>query len=165
MTAASEQRRRLAVGGALGAVLVAAGIGIVVTASDPTPSIAEGPEAAVVEGPGAAIADDAATEGATAEPAGLALPDLEGDLGRGDLDGRELAAGREGPAHHRRLVDLGRAGGGRLLGPGHDHDVRGVGGALAVEGDAVGDVGAVAGASRVLYRMGRCLTKAPGQLQ
>ena len=83
MTAAPEQRRRLAVGGALGAVLVAAGIGIVVTASDPAPSIAEGPGAAVPED---AASEDAATDGATAEPAGLALPDLEGDLGQNEVE-------------------------------------------------------------------------------
>ncbi len=73
MTAAPDHRRRLAVGLALGAVIAAAAVGAVVTADGPAPvSIAI--SADDVDGPAAGA------------PVGLALPDLEGDLGQNEVE-------------------------------------------------------------------------------
>ncbi len=76
MTAAAEPRRRLALGLTLGAVLAAAAVGAVVTADDPEPAaLAMSAEAAAPE-PAAAAAT----------PAGLVLPDLEGELGQNEVE-------------------------------------------------------------------------------
>ncbi len=75
MTAAPDHRRRLGVALALGAVVAAAGVGAVVTADN-----ASGDDAANSI---AIAADDA---DASATPVGLALPDLEGDLGQNEVE-------------------------------------------------------------------------------
>ena len=81
MTAAPEQRRRLAVGLALGAVLGAAAVGAVVTAEDP------GPDTITISASQAGDEIDSPAEGAAdVEPVGLALPDLEGDLGQNEVE-------------------------------------------------------------------------------
>ena len=78
MSTPHDHRRPLAVGLALGAVLVAAALGAVVTADEgPSDSIAISASAADQE-----IADGAAA----ATPVGLALPDLEGDLGQNEAE-------------------------------------------------------------------------------
>ena len=78
MTSAAEHRRRLGLGIALGAVIAAAGVGAIVTADSgdaDTIVIATETEAAA-----APVAE------ATAEPVGLALPDLEGELGQNEVE-------------------------------------------------------------------------------
>ncbi len=79
MTAAADHRRRLGVAVALGAVLTAAGVGAVFTADE---SAADS-IALSADGPAepAAASDDAAVA-----PAGLVLPDLEGDLGQNEVE-------------------------------------------------------------------------------
>ncbi len=79
MTAGSDRRRRLALGLALGGVLAAATVGAAVTADN------SGPESIAIS---AATADDAAPTGADTPiaPVGLALPDLEGDLGQNEAE-------------------------------------------------------------------------------
>jgi peptidoglycan hydrolase-like protein with peptidoglycan-binding domain len=78
MTASPEHRRRRAVALALGAVLLAAGVGAVITADDAAPTAL------------ATTADDdtAVSDAADADvaPVGLALPDLEGDLGQNEVE-------------------------------------------------------------------------------
>jgi peptidoglycan hydrolase-like protein with peptidoglycan-binding domain len=79
MTAAADPRRRLAIALALAAVLTAAGVGAVVTAEDTSAdSIAMAAESA----------DDSVTDGGetAVTPVGLALPDLEGDLGQNEAE-------------------------------------------------------------------------------
>ncbi len=83
MTSAPDHRRRLAVGLALGAVLAAATVGAVVTADGPAP-----------ESIAISAANDQVTDGATAAdaaitPVGLALPDLEGELGQNEVEPEE----------------------------------------------------------------------------
>ncbi len=82
MALTPDNRRPLAVGLALGAVLVAAAAGAVVTA-DNSPA----DEMAVAAGPadGAATGADAAIA-----PVGLALPDLEGELGQNEAEPDEV---------------------------------------------------------------------------
>ncbi len=79
MTSAAEHRRRLGLGLALGAVIAAAAAGAIVTADS-------GQTTAIT------IADDTDTAAAApvaeaaAQPVGLALPDLEGDLGQNEVE-------------------------------------------------------------------------------
>mgnify|MGYP001815114221 CR=1 FL=1 len=73
MTASPDRPRRLGVGLALGAVLAAAAVGAVLTADDSTA------ESIAV----------AADDGAEIQPVGLALPDLEGDLGQNEAEPEE----------------------------------------------------------------------------
>ena len=78
MTSSADHRRRLGVGLALGAVIAAAAVGAVVTAN-------EGQTDTIV----LAASSDAATpsaDNAAATPAGLALPDLEGELGQNEVE-------------------------------------------------------------------------------
>jgi peptidoglycan hydrolase-like protein with peptidoglycan-binding domain len=87
MTAGSDHRRRVAVGLALGVVLGAATVGAVVTAEDEQSdstviSAEDGPAPTTVT---AATAAPAAADPA-ATPAGLVLPDLEGDLGQNEVE-------------------------------------------------------------------------------
>jgi peptidoglycan hydrolase-like protein with peptidoglycan-binding domain len=84
MSAAPDHRRRLAVGLALGAVLAAATVGAVVTAEEPTPD-----SVALTAEPAPDAAAEPAIDGAAAAPAGIALPDLEGDLGQNELEPAE----------------------------------------------------------------------------
>ncbi len=78
MTSAPDRRRRLGVGLALGTVLAAAAVGAVTTADDaPVDSIAMSADGA--SGP-------ANGDGAEISPVGLALPDLEGDLGQNEVE-------------------------------------------------------------------------------
>lgn len=82
MTAVSDQRRRLSIGLALGAVLAAAAIGAIVTADEPARgSITLSAAEASPNGGSTATVD-----GAAATPAGLALPDLEGELGQNETE-------------------------------------------------------------------------------
>lgn len=87
MTADPENRRRLAIGGALVAVLAAAAVGIVATADDggsaSAITITQGADdaAGVV-----ADIDDPVADGAAAAPVGIALPDLEGELGQNEVE-------------------------------------------------------------------------------
>jgi peptidoglycan hydrolase-like protein with peptidoglycan-binding domain len=82
MTSAADHRRRLGLGLALGAVIAAAGVGAIVTADegqgDTIAITADGGESAD-EVP-APVADSASA------PVGLALPDLEGDLGQNEVE-------------------------------------------------------------------------------
>jgi peptidoglycan hydrolase-like protein with peptidoglycan-binding domain len=82
MTSAADHRRRLGLGLALGAVVAAAGVGAIVTADegqgDTIAITADGGESAD-EVP-APVADSASA------PVGLALPDLEGDLGQNEVE-------------------------------------------------------------------------------
>ncbi len=75
-----DQRRRLVVGVALGAVIGAAAVGAVLTA-DSTES-----SAIAISGDDQAVADGAAAVDAEVAPVGLALPDLEGDLGQNEVE-------------------------------------------------------------------------------
>ena len=79
MTGADDRPRRLAVGAALAVVLAAAGIAIVATSPEPGPSVALSQDADTA-------AADSAAGAATAQPAGLVLPDLEGDLGQNEVE-------------------------------------------------------------------------------
>ncbi len=77
MTPAADHRRRVGVGLALGAVIAAAAIGAIVTADNGQPDtlvLAASSESTVPP------ADAAAT------PAGLVLPDLEGELGQNEAE-------------------------------------------------------------------------------
>ncbi len=84
MTPSPDRRRPIAVGLALCVVLVAAAVGAVVTADEgPVESIAM--SAADVAVP--ANADQSVgADGAAIAPVGLALPDLEGDLGQNEVE-------------------------------------------------------------------------------
>ena len=78
MTHAADHRRRLGVGLALGAVIAAAAVGAIVTADD-------GQADTIVM----AASSDAvipSADNAAATPAGLALPDLEGELGQNEVE-------------------------------------------------------------------------------
>ena len=79
MTSAPDHRRRLAIGLALGAVVAAAGVGAIVTADD------GGADTIAVSADG--TNDEGLSAGETpATPAGLALPDLEGELGQNEVE-------------------------------------------------------------------------------
>ena len=78
MTAAAEPRRRLGIALALGGVLTAAAVGAVVTADD---TVAD--SIAVTATGGDDVAPGA---GDAATPAGLVLPDLEGELGQNEVE-------------------------------------------------------------------------------
>lgn len=73
MTASPDRPRRLGLGLALGAVLAAAAVGAVLTADDSTAE-------------SVAIAAGESAAGGNVEPVGLALPDLEGDLGQNEAE-------------------------------------------------------------------------------
>jgi peptidoglycan hydrolase-like protein with peptidoglycan-binding domain len=77
MTAAADPRRRLAIALALGAVLSAAALGAVVTAEDSS-----------ADSVAISSTDDSSTAGDDVEvaPAGLVLPDLEGELGQNEVE-------------------------------------------------------------------------------
>jgi peptidoglycan hydrolase-like protein with peptidoglycan-binding domain len=79
MTAAANDRRRLSLALALGAVLATAAVGAVVTADDSAAS----PPAIAADG-----ADESAagSDAADATPVGLVLPDLEGELGQNEVE-------------------------------------------------------------------------------
>ena len=78
MSPALDRRRPFAVGFALGAVLLAASVGAVLTADDaPVESLAL--SAGIASGSGNG-------EGAEISPAGIVLPDLEGDLGQNEVE-------------------------------------------------------------------------------
>ena len=82
MTAAPDHRRRLAVGLALGAVLATAAAGAVLTADDARPeSIAFSAGSDQPE-----VADGAAAADPAIAPVGLALPDLDGELGQNEVE-------------------------------------------------------------------------------
>jgi len=83
MTAAPDHRRRLAVGLALGAVLAAAAVGAVVTADGPAP------DSIAISAGNEPVADGAAAADAAITPVGLALPDLEGELGQNEVEPEE----------------------------------------------------------------------------
>ncbi len=68
MMAEPANRRRLVVGAALGVVLGAAMLGVIVTSANADDPAADGPDPAA------------------ATPVGLALPDLEGDLGQNEVE-------------------------------------------------------------------------------
>ena len=78
MTSSADHRRRLGVGLALGAVIAAAAVGAVVTADEGQP------DTIVL----AASSDEVipSADNAAATPAGLALPDLEGELGQNEVE-------------------------------------------------------------------------------
>ena len=80
MTVAPDHRRSIVVGLALSVVLAAAIVGAVVTANGPSPdSIA----ISVSNDP---VGDGAAAADAVISPVGLALPDLEGELGQNETE-------------------------------------------------------------------------------
>ena len=80
MTVAPDHRRSIVVGLALSVVLAAAIVGAVVTANGPSPdSIA----ISVSDDP---VGDGAAAADAVISPVGLALPDLEGELGQNETE-------------------------------------------------------------------------------
>ena len=80
MTVAPDHRRSIVVGLALSVVLAAAIVGAVVTANGPSPdSIA----ISVSNDP---VRDGAAAADAVISPVGLALPDLEGELGQNETE-------------------------------------------------------------------------------
>jgi lipoprotein-anchoring transpeptidase ErfK/SrfK len=86
MTSAADHRRRLGLGLALGAVIAAAGVGAIVTADE-----GQGDTIAITADAGdesGASADDASAPvaDAAAAPAGLVLPDLEGELGQNEVE-------------------------------------------------------------------------------
>ncbi len=82
MTASSDHRRRVALALALGVVLGAATVGAVVTAED------EQSDSIVISADNGAAPTSAATAATdpAATPAGLALPDLEGELGQNEVE-------------------------------------------------------------------------------
>jgi peptidoglycan hydrolase-like protein with peptidoglycan-binding domain len=80
MTAAPDHQRRLVVGLALGAVLAAATVGAVVTADGPAA------DSIAISAGNDLVADGAATGDAAITPVGLALPDLEGELGQNETE-------------------------------------------------------------------------------
>jgi len=82
MSPAPDHRRPLAVGLTLGAVLVAAALGAVITADDTGSN-------SIVIAAGSADQDDADGAAGSATPAGLALPDLEGELGQNQAEPAE----------------------------------------------------------------------------
>jgi peptidoglycan hydrolase-like protein with peptidoglycan-binding domain len=93
MTSAADHRRRLGLGLALGAVIAAAGVGAIVTADEgqgDTIAITAdaGDESADSTDESAESADEvsAPVADAAAAPVGLALPDLEGDLGQNEVE-------------------------------------------------------------------------------
>ena len=78
MTPVADHRRRLGVGLALGAVIAAAAVGAIVTADEGQPDtivLAASSDAAVPS-----------PENVEATPVGLALPDLEGELGQNEVE-------------------------------------------------------------------------------
>jgi peptidoglycan hydrolase-like protein with peptidoglycan-binding domain len=75
MTSAADHRRRLGLGLALGAVIAAAAAGAIVTADGAGSDTITITDAA-----------DAEASVAAAEPVGLALPDLEGELGQNEVE-------------------------------------------------------------------------------
>jgi hypothetical protein len=83
MTPAEEHRRRLSVALALGIVLAAAAVGAVVTADD---SAADSASDAIIASDGSADDPSVTPDDALATPAGLALPDLEGNLGQNEVE-------------------------------------------------------------------------------
>jgi peptidoglycan hydrolase-like protein with peptidoglycan-binding domain len=88
MTSSAEHRRRLTLGAALAAIIGAAAVGAVVTAdatADEATSIAFTDDAVDSD---AAVDVDAApsADGAAASPVGVALPDLEGELGQNEVE-------------------------------------------------------------------------------
>ena len=78
MTSSADHRRRLGVGLALGAVIAAAAVGAVVTADEGQP------DTIVLAASSDAVIPSA--DNAAATPAGLALPDLEGELGQNEVE-------------------------------------------------------------------------------
>ena len=84
MTSATDHRRRLGLGLALGAVIAAAGVGAIVTAdegqADTIAITAEAGDQSTDE------STDDASAPAAAAPVGLALPDLEGELGQNEVE-------------------------------------------------------------------------------
>jgi peptidoglycan hydrolase-like protein with peptidoglycan-binding domain len=82
MTASSDHRRRVALGLALGVVLGAATVGAVVTAGD------QQSDSIVISADDGAASTTAATtvSDPAATPVGLALPDLEGELGQNEVE-------------------------------------------------------------------------------
>ena len=82
MTPAPDQRRRLAVGLALGVVLVAAAVGAIVTADNPA---ADSVTMSATDVPTDSVALES-VDGAAAAPIGIALPDLEGQLGQNETE-------------------------------------------------------------------------------
>jgi peptidoglycan hydrolase-like protein with peptidoglycan-binding domain len=83
MTPAEEHRRRLSVALALGIVLAAAAVGAVITAD----ATAEDPAAgSIFVSAGGAEGLLATSDDAVVTPAGLALPDLEGNLGQNEVE-------------------------------------------------------------------------------
>jgi peptidoglycan hydrolase-like protein with peptidoglycan-binding domain len=76
MTPPADHRRRLGVGLALGAVIAAAAAGAIVTADEGRPDT-------IVF---AASTDTSIASASGATPAGLALPDLEGELGQNEVE-------------------------------------------------------------------------------
>jgi peptidoglycan hydrolase-like protein with peptidoglycan-binding domain len=88
MTSAADHRRRLGLGLALGAVVAAAGVGAIVTADEgQADTIAMTSEAAEATNESTAEStDDASAPDAAAAPVGLALPDLEGELGQNEVE-------------------------------------------------------------------------------
>ncbi len=76
MTSATDHRRRLGLGLALGAVIATAAVGAIVTAD-------EGRSDTIALAAGNAAP---ASQDVEATPAGLALPDLEGDLGQNEVE-------------------------------------------------------------------------------
>jgi peptidoglycan hydrolase-like protein with peptidoglycan-binding domain len=89
MTSAADHRRRLGLGLALGAVIAAAGVGAIVTADEgqtATIAISAEPGDAPAESTGSADEVAAPAADPVVEPVGLALPDLEGDLGQNEVE-------------------------------------------------------------------------------
>jgi peptidoglycan hydrolase-like protein with peptidoglycan-binding domain len=86
MSSAADHRRRLGLGLAFGAVIAAAGVGAIVTADE-----GQSETIAITADDGDEAGDateevSAPVAGAAAAPVGLALPDLEGELGQNEVE-------------------------------------------------------------------------------